>query len=300
MSKWLIGAVTNTTLGFIIGILLSVLVRKMTGINPGNGAYVLALGLGACITAISAHNVPVGFRGVLNILGKRYRKNGNDKGYEEGLVIPPLPWPIAVITVENALEITMDLPATDILSKDNLPVKIDAVVQYLVVNPAEFQSVENAHRSLQALALATIRSEASKEDAMVLPHIKSQVADRVYGEINKNFEADPASPGAIRWGLKVLFVRFEHVTPPSALLAQYTKLKTEPLERQAEMIQTKARQEQIERLVGAGLSPDHAAVVALKDADKEGVQVISVIGLEGFGDTAKKIGDAAKKFAGLS
>lgn len=297
ISKWLIGGLLNAAYGIIIGMYLGRWIVSLTGIHSDKAPIALAVMLAITFVVVSMHNTKTAHKGVLYVLGMRLRVGPGGLGYTEGWVIPFLPWPLAFVEDVDCRELSMKFKDMPVYSVENVLAHLDSLLQFQVVDPYVFLSSATPIQALESIALTGTRTEISERKLDDLPKSKSDIGDNVQDEIREAFHADPETPGPIKWGIKLLLYRIEHVSLPADYETAKRRIVTEPVERIAEMTQTDARRDQIKKLVEeAGLDPNHAAVIALKDAGKDNVQVISVIGFEGIGDSLKKFGEAAKRF----
>jgi regulator of protease activity HflC (stomatin/prohibitin superfamily) len=60
--------------------------------------------------------------------------------------------------------VTMDVPRQDVITKDNVTVKVDAVVYFRVVNPEDAVKVMDYIRATSLVAQTTLRSVLGQSD----------------------------------------------------------------------------------------------------------------------------------------
>lgn len=160
-------------------------------------------------------------RGVIFRLGKVLKK---PKG--PGLIIV---WPIIDQLKKVPLRvITMDVPSQDVITKDNVSVKVNAVVFFRVMEPLKaIIEVENYHYATSQLAQTTLRSvlgEASLDELL---------SDR--DEINAKLQSildrmtDP-------WGIKVTAVEVKHVDLPEEMKRVMSRQAEAERDRRAKII----------------------------------------------------------------
>src|SRR6188508_914633 len=122
---------------------------------------------------------------------------------------PGLIWvlfPIDRIVRVSLRTITMDVPTQDVITKDNVSVKVNAVVYFRVVDPRRaIVEVENYLYATSQLAQTTLRSVLGQVD---LDDLLSQ-RDRLNQQLQHIL--DEATDA---WGIKVSAVEVKHVDLP--------------------------------------------------------------------------------------
>lgn len=124
--------------------------------------------------------------------------------------------------------IVMDVPPQDVITRDNVSIKINAVVYFRVVNPSDaVVQVENYLYATSQLAQTTLRSVAGQVE---LDEILSERE-----KINKELQAildrhtDP-------WGIKVSMVEIKHVDLPQDMQRSMAKQAEAERERRSKVI----------------------------------------------------------------
>ena len=96
-------------------------------------------------------------RGVIFLLGRFWKVKG------PGLVIV-IPGIQQMVKVDLRV-VTMDVPPQDVISKDNVSVKVNAVVYFRVIDPQKaIIQVENYFEATSQLAQTTLRSVLGKHE----------------------------------------------------------------------------------------------------------------------------------------
>ena len=138
-------------------------------------------------------------RAVIFRLGKLYQR---PKGPGVILVFPPIDR-----MVRGSLRtIVMDVPPQDVITKDNVSVKVNAVVYFRVMDPKRaIVEVENFHYATSQLAQTTLRSVLGQVE---LDGLLSE-RERLNQELQEILDThtDP-------WGVKVSSVEVKHVDLP--------------------------------------------------------------------------------------
>src|ERR1700749_2171986 len=105
--------------------------------------------------------------------------------------------------------VTLNVPPQDVITRDNVPVRVDAVVYFKVVDPnCAVVQVENYLKAPSQIAQTTLRSALGRAD---LDHLLSE-RDALNEELQKIID-DQTEP----WGVKVSTVEIKNVGIPQAM-----------------------------------------------------------------------------------
>ncbi len=124
--------------------------------------------------------------------------------------------------------VVMDVPPQDVITRDNVSIKINAVVYFRVVAPADaVVQVENYLYATSQLAQTTLRSIAGQAE---LDEILSE-RDKLSREIQTILDrsTDP-------WGIKVSMVEIKHVDLPQEMQRAMAKQAEAERERRSKVI----------------------------------------------------------------
>ncbi|MFV8783579.1 slipin family protein [Microbulbifer sp. SA54] len=116
---------------------------------------------------------------------------------------------IIIIPVIQTMErvdlrtVVMDVPTQDVISRDNVSVKVNAVVYYRVIDPqSAIINVENYHEAVSQLSQTTLRSVLGKHE---LDEMLSE-RDKLNVDIQKILDEQTDA-----WGVKVTNVEIKHI-----------------------------------------------------------------------------------------
>jgi regulator of protease activity HflC (stomatin/prohibitin superfamily) len=124
--------------------------------------------------------------------------------------------------------VTLNVPPQDVITRDNVPVRVDAVVYFRVVNPDDaVVQVENFHKATSQIAATTLRSVLGKVDLDTLLTAREELND----ELQKIID-DQTEP----WGVKVTTVEIKDVGVPSAMQRAMARQAEAERERRAKVI----------------------------------------------------------------
>jgi regulator of protease activity HflC (stomatin/prohibitin superfamily) len=139
--------------------------------------------------------------------------------------------------------ITLDVPAQDVITRDNVSVKVNAVVYYRVVDPnrAVIQ-VENYHLATSQKAQTTLRSVLGEVELDELLAQREKINARLQEILDR--ETDP-------WGIKVSSVEVKHVDLPPEMTRAMARQAEAERERRAKVIHAEGEFQAATRLTEA-------------------------------------------------
>ncbi|HBH62022.1 MAG TPA: hypothetical protein DDX85_09860 [Nitrospiraceae bacterium] len=174
-------------------------------------------------------------RGVVFRLGRLVPIKG------PGLVII---WPVIDKLVKVDLRtITFDVPAQDIITKDNISVKVNAVVYFRVIDPAKaITAVEDFHYATSQISQTTLRSVLGQSS---LDELLAK-RDELNAELQKIID-EQTEP----WGIKVTTVEVKNVDLPSEMLRAIAKQAEAERERRAKVIHSEGEFQAAQKLADA-------------------------------------------------
>ncbi len=159
-------------------------------------------------------------RGVVFQLGRFWKVKG------PGLVIL-IPGIQQMVRVELRT-VVLDVPSQDLISRDNVSVKVNAVVYFRVVDPQKaIIEVENYMAATSQLAQTTLRSVLGKHelDEMLAEREKLNI------DIQQALDAQTLS-----WGIKVANVEIKHVDINETMVRAIARQAEAERERRAKVI----------------------------------------------------------------
>ncbi|HTO71695.1 MAG TPA: slipin family protein [Myxococcota bacterium] len=171
-------------------------------------------------------------RGVLFRLGRFTAV----KGAGVRIVIPVIDRLVRV----SLREIVMDVPPQDVITRDNVSVKVNAVIYFRVVQPQDaIIKVENYLYGTSQLAQTTLRSVCGQAE---LDHL---LADRE--RLNQQLQQE-LDHGTDPWGVKVRAVEIKHIDLPQDMQRAMAKQAEAERERRAKVIHAQGEFEASQRL----------------------------------------------------
>jgi len=138
-------------------------------------------------------------------------------------------WPIIEKMVKVDLRvITQDVPAQDVITKDNVSVKVNAVVYFRVFDPDKaIVGVQDYLYATSKLAQTTLRSVVGEAELDELLAERERINDRIAGILDEG--TDP-------WGIKVAKVEVKDVDLPQQMQRAMARQAEAERERRAKVI----------------------------------------------------------------
>jgi len=158
-------------------------------------------------------------------------------------------WPVIEKMVKVDLRvITQDVPAQDVITKDNVSVKVNAVVYFRVFNPDKaIVEVEDYLYATSKLAQTTLRSVVGEAELDELLAERERINDRIATILDEG--TDP-------WGIKVARVEVKDVDLPQQMQRAMARQAEAERERRAKVITAEGE------FQAAGRMSEAAAIIA--------------------------------------
>lgn len=185
-------------------------------------------------------------RGVVFQLGRFWKVKG------PGLII--LVPVIQQIVRVDLRTIVMDVPSQDLISRDNVSVRVNAVVYFRVIDPQKaIINVEHYYEAVSQLAQTTLRSVLGQHDLDEMLAEREKLNDDIRVILDAQTDA---------WGVKVANVEIKHVDINEVMVRAIAKQAEAERVRRAKVIHAEGEQQAAEQLVAAArlLSGDPRAI----------------------------------------
>ena len=172
-------------------------------------------------------------RGVIFRLG---RVQGGPKG--PGLFIL-LPFVDKMVKIDLRT-VTMDVPPQDVITRDNVPARVNAVIYFRVVDPNKSViEVENHVLATSQISQTTLRSVLGQRDLDDLLTNREQINEELQKIIDEQTEP---------WGIKVSVVEVKDVEIPQQMQRAMARQAESERERRAKIIAAEGEYQASERL----------------------------------------------------
>ena len=188
-------------------------------------------------------------RGVIFRLGRVIKTKG------PGLIIL-IPIIDKMVKVSLRL-VAMDVPSQDVITRDNVSVKVNAVVYFRVMDPTNATiEVENYLFATSQLAQTTLRSVCGQVELDELLAEREKINTQLQNILDKH--TDP-------WGIKVATVEVKHIDLPQEMQRAMAKQAEAERERRAKVINAEGEFQAAGRLSeAAGIIQKHPEALQLR------------------------------------
>jgi regulator of protease activity HflC (stomatin/prohibitin superfamily) len=174
-------------------------------------------------------------RGVIFLLGRFQGVKG------PGLIIV-VPVIQQIVKVDLRV-IVMDVPSQDVISRDNVSVKVNAVVYFRVVDPEKaIIQVEDYFAATSQLAQTTLRSVLGQHE------LDEMLAERDKLNVDIQQILDEATNA---WGIKVANVEIKHVDLDESMIRAIARQAEAERERRAKVIHAEGELQASDKLMQA-------------------------------------------------
>ena len=171
-------------------------------------------------------------RGVVFMLGRFWKVKG------PGLII--------IIPVVQTMErvdlrtIVMDVPSQDVISRDNVSVKVNAVIYFRVMDPERaIIQVENFYEATSQLAQTTLRSVLGQHELDDMLAERDKLNADIQHILDQQTDA---------WGIKVANVEIKHVDIDESMIRAIAKQAEAERLRRAKVILAEGEEQAAEKL----------------------------------------------------
>ena len=174
-------------------------------------------------------------RGVIFMLGRFHKVKG------PGLI---LLWPfIQTMTKVDLRVIVMDVPTQDVISRDNVSVKVNAVIYFRIIDPEKAViQVANVFEATSQLSQTTLRSVLGQHE---LDDMLSE-RDKLNTDIQEILDARTDN-----WGIKVANVEIKHVDLDESMIRAIAQQAEAERARRAKVINAEGEKQAADMLAEA-------------------------------------------------
>ena len=167
---------------------------------------------------------------------------GRLKGVKGPGIIIIIPFVDKIVKVDLRT-VTMDVPPQDIITHDNVPVKVNAVVYFRVMDPAKsIVKIEKYILATSQIAQTTLRSVLGQVELDDLLARREKINKELQKIIDE--QTDP-------WGVKVSTVEIKDVELPQSIQRAFAKQAEAERERRAKIISAEGEFQASEKLSNA-------------------------------------------------
>jgi regulator of protease activity HflC (stomatin/prohibitin superfamily) len=174
-------------------------------------------------------------RGVIFFLGRFYRVKG------PGLIIL-IPF-IQTMTKMDLRVIVMDVPTQDVISRDNVSVKVNAVIYFRIVDPEKAViQVANVFEATSQLSQTTLRSVLGQHELDDMLSERDKLNEDIQAILDKRTD---------NWGIKVANVEIKHVDLDESMIRAIAQQAEAERARRAKVINAEGEKQAASMLAEA-------------------------------------------------
>ena len=139
--------------------------------------------------------------------------------------------------------LVLDVPSQDVISRDNVSVKVNAVIYFRVVTPEHSViQVENFAQATSQLAQTTLRSVLGKHDLDEMLSERDKLNHDIQEILDRQTDA---------WGIKVANVEIKHIDLDESMIRVIARQAEAERERRAKVISAEGEQQAAQKLAEA-------------------------------------------------
>ena len=211
--------------------------------------YILAIVLIVLFLASAIKVLKEYERGVVFRLGRVIKTKG------PGLIIL-IPVIDKMVKVSLRL-VAMDVPSQDVITRDNVSIKVNAVVYFRVMDPTNATiEVENYLFATSQLAQTTLRSVCGQVELDEILAEREKINTELQNILDKH--TDP-------WGIKVATVEVKHIDLPEEMQRSMARQAEAERERRAKIIAAEGEYQASTKLAeAAGIIQEHPEALQLR------------------------------------
>jgi len=177
-------------------------------------AVVLVLLLFSAIRVVQQYE-----RGVIFVLGRLIGAKG------PGIfLVPPF---ISRMTKVDLRIVTLTVPPQEVITRDNVTVKVTAVIYFYVVDPAAIANVVNFLQATTQIGQTTLRNVLGQSELDELLSQRNKINRELQAIIDEHTE---------RWGVKVTAVEIKDIELPATMQRAMAKQAEAEREKRAKII----------------------------------------------------------------
>ena len=153
--------------------------------------------------------------------------------------------------------IVMDVPTQDVISKDNVSVKVNAVVYFRIVDPEKaIIQVANVFEATSQLAQTTLRSVLGQHELDEMLSERDKLNADIQGILDQHTDA---------WGIKVANVEIKHVDLDESMIRSIAAQAEAERARRAKVIHAEGERQAADMLAeAAGVLGKHKEALQLR------------------------------------
>jgi regulator of protease activity HflC (stomatin/prohibitin superfamily) len=139
--------------------------------------------------------------------------------------------------------VVLDVPPQDVITKDNVSIKVNAVIYFRVMSPQDaVVQVEDYLYATSQLAQTTLRSIVGQAELDEILAEREKINHKLQGILDKQTDI---------WGIKISLVEIKHIDLPQEMQRSMAKQAEAERERRAKVIDAEGEYQAAQRLADA-------------------------------------------------
>jgi regulator of protease activity HflC (stomatin/prohibitin superfamily) len=139
--------------------------------------------------------------------------------------------------------VVLDVPTQDVITKDNVSIKVNAVIYFRVMSPQDaVVQVEDYLYATSQLAQTTLRSIVGQVELDEILAEREKINHKLQGILDKQTDI---------WGIKISLVEIKHIDLPQEMQRAMAKQAEAERERRAKVINAEGEYQAAQRLADA-------------------------------------------------
>lgn len=166
-------------------------------------------------------------------------------------------WPFERAVIVSLRLVTLDVPPQDIITKDNVSCKVNAVTYYRIMDPVKaIIDVQNYDYATSQMAQTTLRSVLGEMELDELLSQREKINEKLQAVLDKS--TDP-------WGIKISNVEVKHIDISEDLRRAMARQAEAERERRAKIIAAEGELQAAEKItLAAKKMSEHPASLQLR------------------------------------
>jgi regulator of protease activity HflC (stomatin/prohibitin superfamily) len=153
--------------------------------------------------------------------------------------------------------VVLDVPPQDVITKDNVSIKVNAVIYFRVMSPQDaVVQVEDYLYATSQLAQTTLRSIVGQAELDEILAEREKINHKLQNILDKQTDI---------WGIKISLVEIKHIDLPQEMQRSMAKQAEAERERRAKVINAEGEYQAAQRLAdAAGIIEKHPVALQLR------------------------------------
>lgn len=175
-----------------------------------------------------------------------------------------------IVVEESSREKVLDIEPQQVITKDNVSLKVDAVVYWQIINLENaFYKVENIEESVQTLVLTTLRAEIGQLELDKTYSSRDAVNRALSRKLDDATEA---------WGVKVTRVEIKDLSPTKTILEALEQERAAQSRKKADILEAE------------GVATSLQKIAEILQSQPNGQQALEFLAAQMYIDANQKIG----------